>query len=435
MPHAILRTRFEPVYDEVIPVRHAALVLLLIVPSVLLAGVQDAALHPGGVSSPALRFEPVVDANGISIPFQTVNRHLILSVTVNGEGPFPIILDTGMPMEGLILYDSERVKALNLSYLDNTQARVSGAGGEGKGRSARIAPGIIVGIGGLRIYEEQATVVTMPPEFAGYHVGIIGAALFRHFAVSIDNDHGMLTLRQPEAYRPPEGAKSVPLIFEHGRPFVDANVRIGSGGWVPARLVVDLGASHVVSLNESKERGIRVPSHSIVAGIGRGVSGEIMGRVGRIGALEIGGLTLTDVIATFPDKEFHSPHGMDSRDGNLGNGALGRFNVTLDYEGQRMVLEPARGFSEAFEWDMSGIQAEPTAEGTIRVRRVLAGSPAAKADIREGDRIVSLGGQAVNETTFFSLKERLKQNAETVVLELERDDRTIVASLKLRRLV
>jgi PDZ domain-containing protein/aspartyl protease len=415
-------------------VRHAALAVLLVVPSLLLGSPHDAALHPGA-SPPSLRFEPAVDSEEITIPFQSINHHIILSVTVNGEGPFQIILDTGMPMEDVMLYDSERVKALKLPYLDNAQVRVSGAGGKGKGMSARIAPGITLGIGGLRILEERATVVSMPPGFAGYHEGVIGAALFRHFAVSIDNDRGLLTLRKPEAYRPPAGAKSVPLVFEHGRAFVDANVRIGSSESVPARLIVDLGASHSVSLNESKERGIRVPGHSIETGIGRGVSGEIMGRVGRIRGLEIGGWTLSDVIATFPDKAFHSPRGMDSRDGNLGNGALGRFNVTLDYEGKRMILEPARGFSEPFEWDMSGIQAEPTAQGAIRVRRVLAGSPAAKADIQEGDRIVKIGGQEVNETTFFSLKERLKKNGETIVVELERDDKPIVASLKLQRLV
>lgn len=427
--------RFQPVYDEVVPVRHAALAVLLVVLSLLLGSPHDAALHPGGASSPGLRFEPVVDAEGISIPFQSINHHIILSMTVNGGGPFQIILDTGMPTEDVMLYDSERVKVLNLSYLDNAQVRISGAGGKGKGISARIAPGITLGIGGLRILGERATVLTMPPGFAGYHEGVIGAALFRHFAVSIDNDRGILTLRKPEAYRPPEGAKSVPLIFEHGRAFVDANVRIGSDGAVPARLVVDLGASHPVSLNESKQGGIRVPGHSIASGIGRGVSGEILGRVGRIRGLEIGGWTLSEVIATFPDKEFHSPHGMDSRDGNLGNGVLSRFNVTFDYEGNRMILEPARGFSEPFEWDMSGIQAEPTAGGAIRVRRVLAGSPAAKADIQEGDRIVKIGEKEVNEATFFSLKERLKQNGETVVVELERDDKPIVASLKLRRLV
>jgi C-terminal processing protease CtpA/Prc len=66
---------------------------------------------------------------------------------------------------------------------------------------------------------------------------------------------------------------------------------------------------------------------------------------------------------------------------------------------------------------------------------VLSGSPAAKADIQAGDRIVKIGGEEVNEATFFSLRERLKKNGETVVVELERDDTPIVASLKLRRLV
>jgi hypothetical protein len=416
-------------------VRHAALAVPLFALSLLLGSPHDGALHPGGASSSSLKFEPVLDTEELSLPFQTINHHVILSVRVNGEGPFQIILDTGMPMDGLILYDSERVKALSLSYLDSAQVRVSGAGGEGKGMSARIAEDITLEIGGLRILEERATVVGLPPGFAGYHEGIIGGALFRHFAVSIDNDRGILTLRKAENYRPPEGAKSVPLVFEQGRAFVDANVRIGSGESVPARLIVDLGASHAVSLNESKKSGIRIPGHSIEAGIGRGVSGEILGRVGRIRGLEIGGWTLSEVIATFPDKEFHSPRGMDSRDGNLGNGALGRFNVTLDYQGKRMILEPARGFSEPFEWDMSGIQAEPTAQGAIRVRRVLSGSPAAKADIQAGDRIVKIGGEEVNEATFFSLRERLKKNGETVVVELERDDTPIVASLKLRRLV
>jgi hypothetical protein len=340
-----------------------------------------------------------------------------------------------MPMEDVILYDSERVRALNLSYLDDAQLKVSGAGGDGEGMAARLAPGVTLGLGDLRILDERATVLSVPPAFSGYHEGVIGAALFRHFTVCIDNDRHVITLRKPEDFRPPEGAKPVPLILEQGRAFVDASVRVGSGDRVPARLVVDLGASHAVSLNGSEEGRIRLPGRSITTGIGRGVSGEILGRVGRIRAFEIGGWTLSHVVATFPDKEFQSPRGMDSRDGNLGNGVLSRFNVTIDYAGKRMFLEPARSFSDPFEWDMSGIQGEPTGEGAIRVRRVLAGSPAAKADIQEGDLLVKIDGEEVNDSTFFSLRERLKKDGETVVVELRREDKPIVASLKLRRLV
>ena len=119
-----------------------------------------------------------------------------------------------------------------------------------------------------------------------HRIVVIGAALFRHFAVSIDNDRSVLTLRRPEAYRPPEGAAVVPFTVDDGMPFVEARVRTGEGDPVPIRLVVDLGASHTVSLNVKAASGLRAPERTIASVIGRGVSGEVRGRVGRIRSLE-----------------------------------------------------------------------------------------------------------------------------------------------------
>jgi len=383
----------------------------------------------------SLRFELPEGAEEVSFPFRNANNHLLLAVTVNGAGPFQVILDTGMPTEDLLLYDSDRVKALKLSFLDDTQVKVSGAGGKGKGRSARMAQGLTLGVGDLRILDARAIVPSIAPGFGAYHDGVIGAALFRNFVVSIDNDRGVLTLRRPESYQPPEGSRVVPLAFEHGFPFVDAKVRIGEGEPVAVNLAVDLGASHAVSINESEEKGIRAPARSIATTIGRGVSGDITGKVGRIGSLEIGGVAFSNVVATFPDAEFHSPHGMDSRDGNLGDGLLSRCLVTFDYAGKRMVLQPAQRFSDPFEWDMSGMQAEPTGKGTVQVRRVIPGSPAAEAGVKEGDQITKFDGEAVAEATYFEIREKLKKDGETVVLELRRGKQSVIASLKLRRLV
>lgn len=409
--------------------------LLLVLPSLVTAQQKVVRQRMEGGPPSTLRFELPEGAEEVSIPFRTVNNHVILPVTVNGEGPFEIILDTGMPMEELMLHGGARVEALHLPYLDNVQVMVSGAGGQGEGTPARMAAGLTLGLGGLRILDARATVVPMPPGFGAYHEGVIGAALFRHFAVSIDNDRGILTLRRPEAYHPPEEAAVVPFTMDDGMPFVEARVRAGDGDAVPVRLVVDLGASHAVSLNEKATGGVRAPERTIATTIGRGVSGELTGRVGRIRSLEIGGLALADVVATFPDGEHHSPRGMDSRDGNLGNGALGRFNVTFDYAAKRMVLEPSRRIADPFEWDMSGLQAEPAADGTVRVRRVLPGSPAAEAGIRADDRVIRIGGDEVTPSSYFTLRERLKKDGDTVTIELRRGDKAIEASLKLRRLV
>jgi predicted aspartyl protease len=410
-------------------------ILLLLVPA-LLYGQPRVLSHPMGLEpATPLKFELPAGRQEVSIPLRTVNNHLLVPVTVDGQGPFQVILDTGMPIEELMLYDNPRVASLGLSYLENVQAMVVGAGGSGKGSMARIAEGARLAIGDLKILDARITVLPTPAGFGAYHDGVIGAALFRHFAVSIDNDRSMLTLSPSEAYHPPDGAAVTPLIMEHGVPFVDAKARIGDRGAIPVSLVVDLGASHAVSLNESKQTGIRRPERSITTAIGRGVSGQLTGRVGRIQSLEIGGVTLSNVVATFPDREHYSPRGMDSRDGNLGNGVLGRFNVTFDYAGKRMVLVPSRRVSEPFEWNMSGIQADPTEEGNMEVRQVLASSPASEAHIRVGDRVVKIDGESVSEANYYPLWERMKEAGRTVVLELRRGEKLLEVSLKLRRLV
>ena len=414
---------------------HACLVLIMLP---FLASAQQQAGHPAGGPDPfgEARLELPDGAEEVSIPFRKANQHILLPITVNGAGPFEVVLDTGMPIGGVILHGGARVDALDLKYLDNVQVQVGGAGGKGKAKPARIATDVNVRIGDLEMRDTRATVLEAIPGFGAYADGIIGAALFEHFAVTIDNDRSVLTLRRPESYRPPEGAASVPLTLDDGRPYVEVRVRMDEKApAVPVTLVLDLGATHAVSLNEGQDPPIAVPASAIATTIGRGVSGELTGHIGRIRSLELGGFELANVVATFPDEAHHSPHGVDARNGNLGNGVLGRFNVTFDYAGKRMVLAPGSRFGEPFEWDMSGMQAEPTGAGDVRVRRVLPGSPAAEAGVQENDRIVRIAGEEVTGESYFSLRERLRKVGETVSVDLLRGDKAVAVSLKLRRLV
>ena len=381
------------------------------------------------------RFELPEGADAVSVPFRNVNQHILLPVMVNGKGPFDVVLDTGMPIGGVILHDSERVEGLDLSYMDGVQVKVGGAGGKGEAHSARLATNVGLRIGDLAILDARATVVPMPGGFGTYFDGIIGAGLFQNFVVTIDNDRGVLTLSRPESYKPPEGVVAVPITLDGGMPFVEARVQIGDAPAVPVQLVVDIGATHAVSLNEGDDPKIAAPANAIATMIGRGASGEVTGHIGRIRSLEVGGFALPDVVATFPDAAHHWARGMDSRNGNLGNGALSRFNVTFDYAGKRMLLARGKRASEPFEWDMSGMQGEPTGEGTVRVRRVLPGSPAAEAGVEENDRIVRIAGEAVTGENYFTMRERLRKNGETVAVELLRGDKPVSVSIKLRRLV
>jgi hypothetical protein len=242
-------------------------------------------------------------------------------------------------------------------------------------------------------------------------------------------------LRRPGSWEPPAGAAVIPLADGHPGPTIEARVVVEGGQPVKASLVVDLGASHAVSLLEGGPGGITAPARGIATTIGRGLGGPITGRVGRIRSLELGGLALHDVVATFPDKEFRSQRGMGTGDGNLGNGALCRFNVTLDYAGGRMALLPSRRAEEPFEWDMSGMLAEPNGEGTVKVREVLDSSPAAEAGVKKDDVVVKIAGQPVDGGSYYDLREKLRKDGDTVVVDLRRGKKPVEVFLKLRRLI
>src|SRR5262249_52487635 len=158
----------------------------------------------------------------------------------------------------------------------------------------------------------------------------------------------------PQRFTPPAGAAKVPLTLAHNMPYADLVVLTRDGKKIPTRVVVDLGAGHPISLNIGATTGIEAPEGAIRANIGGGSSGVLPGRVGRLAGVELGGILLRDVVATFPDEEHQRPGGMNSEGGNLGNGLLQHFNVTFDYSRAAMLLKPNKGFERAFEWDMSG---------------------------------------------------------------------------------
>ena len=83
---------------------------------------------------------------------------------------------------------------------------------------------------------------------------------------------------------------------------------------------------------------------------------------------------------------------MDSRNGKLGSGFRGRFNVTLDMPGERMFMVPDRRITEPFEWNMTGVRFDLDSLGTLAATEVLPGSPGALAGIAPGDLLVATDG-------------------------------------------
>ena len=378
-------------------------------------------------------FEMRSDNGTVTIPFELVNNHLIIQVSLGGEA-FDVILDTGMPISALMLYATDRVDELDLNY-GSMQVGVAGAGG-GDPISARLAQGETVDVGAIRM--KNTTLLVMPPipGISLYHQGIIGASLFENFVVGIDYDERKLHLHDPATYTSAKGAIEVPLAFHGSRrvPYVELKVKAASGQSTELQVVVDLGASHTLSLNMDTIEQFGIPASNISRTIGHGVSGPVLGRVGRIAGLELGGFAFDNVVTTFPISEHQHPGGMDSKNGNLGSGILKRFNVTFDYANKRMLLEPNKSFEMPFEWDMSGMRLKPVDTG-LRIDEVAAGSPAADAGLAVDDVLTHVDGEPVSNRNMFELREKMKRDGIEMNIKATREGRAVDVKMTLRRMV
>lgn len=408
----------------------AALALLLAVPPA-----PALAQHgPGNVREPLAGLRLPDGVSSVKLPLETSGGHLILPVSINGSEPLPFVLDTGMPMPGVVLFGGERAEKLGLEY-GPASAQVGGAGGSGHSVEARIATGVRVSIGKAEF--DDVTVLAMPPmgHFKMKHAGIIGARVFSSLTVRADYDAREIVLSKPGTYVPGPGAAAVDLVFRGGMPFLKARLTAADGGSVPVDLVLDLGATHAVSLNVSGNDAIGLPARTLATRLGRGIGGEVLGQVGRVPALELGGLELKNVVATFPGKEHENPRGMDSRDGNLGVGVLERFNFAIDYAAGKLYLAPNARFSDPFEWNMSGMSLGFSNAGGIEVEAVLPGSPAESAGVAAGDLLVAVDGEPASAIDAAELHRRLQGDGREVTLEIGKGGVVETLRLRLRRLI
>ena len=106
------------------------------------------AQHHGGGIFKDPEFEVRSDDDAVTIPFELINNHLIIPVSL-GDETFNVILDTGMPISAVMLYATDRVNELDLNY-GSMEIAVAGAGG-GDPIPARLVQGETVDIGAVRI--------------------------------------------------------------------------------------------------------------------------------------------------------------------------------------------------------------------------------------------------------------------------------------------
>jgi hypothetical protein len=369
----------------------------------------------------ALGFTLADGKKRVQIPIEIYNNLIIVPVILNGALPLKFILDTGV--RTAILTQKTFTDILNLSY--SRKYTISGPGGEQiidayiTNNVSLELPGVTGRGHALLVLGEDYLELR---NYLGTDVhGILGYELFSRFIIEIDYEKKILTLMVPKRFRQSKKYESIPIKIEDTKPYITTSVVLADGTQLTAKLLVDSGASHGLMLEPTSDPRIRVPDSTISSIIGRGLGGEITGKVGRIQSLKLGEYEIKKVIANFPDPNSYFDSlklGSTARNGAVGGEVLSRFTVIFNFPKEEMYIRKNSAFKKKFHYNLSGltVKAKGSKLNVFEVTEVREQSVADEAGVMAGDLLVSINGISTSSldlntiNSFFNFKPGKKIN-------------------------
>jgi hypothetical protein len=380
-----------------------------------------------GSSAQNLGFSLPPGVRKVQIPIELSNNLIIVPVVLNDALPLKFIIDTGV--RTAILTQKTFSDILNLHY--SRKYTIAGPGGQ-KLIDAYITTNVSLSMPGV-IGRGHALLVLGEDylelrNYLGTDVhGILGYELFSRFIVEINYEKKIMTLRLPEKFHKPRKFRTLPLTIEDTKPYIKLPLVLQDGTRFEAKLLMDSGASHGLMLDPASNSAIKVPTGAVSSTIGRGLGGEIMGKVGRLRSLEFKDYVINDLLASFPDpNSYIDTLKMSSvfRNGSIGGEILSRFTVIFNFPKEEVYLKKNPSFKKKFHYNLSGlvVKAKGAQLDVFEVREVRAHSASEMCGLLPGDIIISVNGINTKEISLDLLNGFLNSRpGKKIKLEIERN--------------
>ncbi len=345
---------------------------------------------PLHVSANGDGFSFIRDRRSISMSIKVRNNLAVVPLYINDRGPFYFILDTGV--RTTILTEPVLAHLLDLDMQESIY--IYGLGGDGIVQAV-LAKGVDIRLHGIRGKNMNLIVIPedilMFSEIFGFPVyGVIGYDLFKNFAIEISYTNERMRVFRDANYRISRRSHEIPFELVNGKPYVSATIFGEEGDSLTTNLLLDLGASHPLYLNRSHNY---LSDRTLNSFIGKGISGNLMGDIGRADKVRIGDIEIDNPLVFYPEREFLIFNELEINwQGLIGGSIIRRFNIIIDYPSEKLVLRPGRSFSDPFNTSLSGL--EVVASGPqlnqFKIHYVRPGSAAYEAGVQSGDYIMQI---------------------------------------------
>lgn len=314
------------------------LILLSIIPVLALLAVSPRQPRP----VPAIPDSSVtVHYSGqakVTFPVLVVDNGVLFEVKVNDAAqPLFFTIDSGA---GATYLNTETARRLGM--IASGEGTVHGAGsGAVPVKHLENVHFELPGVSTLHPQINTADLSDVPKQWGHQIDGFFGFDFIRKFVVTIDYDAGMVTLADPEEFTYEGVGDILPIKFEPKLPYVPGLIKYP--GIPPTRslFLIDSGSGDGVNHPLVKKSKGKLTSTESGVGLGQSTQGVL----GHIEYLKLGKFEIRGAPSTAWDNFGHP----DPSRGHIGNAALRRFKVILDYSRSRMIIEPGALYGRPFQ--------------------------------------------------------------------------------------
>jgi predicted aspartyl protease len=357
-----------------------------------------------------------------TVPLE-IDGMVVLEARLNGR-PFHFILDTG----GHNIITPEVAKALDLHPVGSG---TSGGAGAGELAQQYVRIGTLQ-VGAATMHDQHFYV--LPLQYGTIErgtreplAGLIGLELFERFAARIDYPAKTLTLRKLAAFHHRSSGVAVPIVFDDDMPLLEGRI-----DGLPGLFALDTGNSGatVVQAVWARSHGVAERMKRGLETVSYGAGGASTNWASRVDRIEIGDNTLHRQIARYAE-DAAGAFSSRTEAANIGTDILSHFVIDIDYGHGVIWFEHRPGVATP-PFNRSGLRAIKQELASFDVVLVLPASPAARAGLARGDKIVAVDGIAVERLSGRDLAHKLVQAPGTeVALTVRRGDSQRVATVKL----
>jgi hypothetical protein len=327
-----------------------------------------------------------VAGRSATIPFELYRgNRMLLTGRINGIET-PMMLDSGAGVTTLNLSFARKIGLTGGQKID-----ALGTGGE---QEAELYQDVTIEAGNLKL--SGATVVAIDLSQIEKAIGhpipaVLGRELFVNSVIGIDFDRSQMSLSPSQGFVAPAGATEVKLKREGTLHFIPVSL----AGLPPVLAAFDLGNGGALSI--SKEYHEAHPEFAALphaVSLSGGVGGVHETKMVTVPKVDLVGFDFSNVPATLGAL----PDGPYEDRANVGIQMFRQFKLTLDLGHDRLWLQ--RNAKPAdFSRDRTGLFTL-LENDHFNVLHVSPGSPADRAGLKKGDKLVAVGGVRVGPDFF-----------------------------------